>query len=168
MPEAPSLRPAAAADLPAILAVVNEAAEAYRGVIADDCWHEPYMSPGELDAEVAAGVRFWVIEAGDGEVVAAMGLQDVADVTLVRHAYVRRGWQRRGLGARLLDQVRALTDRPVLVGTWRAAAWAVSFYRAHGFRKLDRDATRRLLETYWTVPERQMEESVVLADERWR
>lgn len=159
-------RPAADGDVGAIVGVINDAAAAYRGVISPDCWHEPYMTEADVRREIADGVRFWIVEE-DGAAVAAMGLQHVRDVTLIRHAYVRRSHQRRGVGSALLTQLRSQTQRPLLVGTWRAATWAVSFYRRHGFRLLDADATRRLLERYWTVPERQMQESVVLAEGRW-
>jgi len=164
--DAAPIRPATDADIPAILEVINEGAQAYRGVIAADRWHEPYMPEDELRAELAAGVRFWVVEAG-GRIVGAMGLQDVRDVTLIRHAYVRTGQQRRGHGSALLTYLRSLTERPMLIGTWRAATWAVRFYQRHGFRVLSRDETQRLLRRYWTVPARQIEESVVLADARW-
>jgi len=164
--DAASIRPAAEADVPAILEIINDGAEAYRGVIAADRWHEPYMPEDALRGELAAGVRFWVVESG-GRIVGAMGLQDVRDVTLIRHAYVRTDQQRHGHGGALLTHLRSLTERPMLVGTWRAATWAVRFYRRHGFRLLSRNETEQLLRRYWTVPDRQIEESVVLADARW-
>src|SRR5438445_2387999 len=119
-------------DRPAILAIVNAAAEAYRGVIPADCWHEPYMPRDELDAEIAAGVAFWGCEE-DGALTGVMGIQPVRDVDLIRHAYVLPGGQRRGVGGAILHHLRSLTDRPMLVGTWAAAEWAIRFYERHGF-----------------------------------
>jgi GNAT superfamily N-acetyltransferase len=145
-------------DRVAILAIVNAAAEAYRGVIPADRWHEPYMPADELDAELAAGVRFWGYEA-DGELIGVMGIQTVRDVELIRHAYVRPGAQGRGVGAALLEHLLRAATRPVLVGTWAAAEWAIRFYRRHGFEPAAQD----LLREYWTIPERQIETSVVLA-----
>jgi GNAT superfamily N-acetyltransferase len=153
-------------DVGAILAVVNAGAEAYRGVIPEDCWHEPYMPADELADELAAGVVFWSDER-DGELVGVMGLQPVRDVELIRHAYVRPPWQRRGVGGALLEHLLARADRPVLVGTWAAAAWAIRFYEKHGFRLVAPEEKERLLTTYWTVPARQRDVSVVLGDRRW-
>ncbi|MFW6200942.1 MAG: GNAT family N-acetyltransferase [Gemmatimonadota bacterium] len=153
-------------ELEAIGRVINAAAEAYRGVIPADCWTEPYMPAEALRREVAHGVVFR--GAFDVErLVGVMGSQDVEDVTLIRHAYVRPGHQRQGIGGALLaEQVRRV-ERPVLVGTWRAASWAIAFYERHGFRRVPGDRRARLLRRYWSIPERQIEESVVLADERW-
>jgi len=161
------IRPCGPADRDAILAIINDAAEAYRGIIPPDRWHEPYMPREELDAEIAAGVAFlgWE-EPGDG-MVGVMGAQQVRDVTLIRHAYVRTGRRGQGIGGRLLDALMAGIDRPVLVGTWAAAEWAIRFYERHGFRRLGRAETKRLLRAYWTVPERQIETSVVLAGPGW-
>lgn len=146
-----------------ILAIVNSAAEAYRGVIPDDRWHEPYMAASELDGEIAAGVEFWVYEA-DGVLAGVMGIQPVRDVDLIRHAYVRPGHQRRGVGGALLRHLRSETTRRMLVGTWAAAGWAIRFYRLHGFDLVPNERTPGLLRTYWTVPDRQIETSVVLAN----
>jgi GNAT superfamily N-acetyltransferase len=146
----------------AILAIVNSAAEAYRGVIPADRWHEPYMSAGELDGEIEAGVEFWGCE-DDGQLLGIMGIQAVRDVDLIRHAYVSPGSQRRGVGSALLDHLARSATRPVLVGTWAAAEWAISFYRRHGFEPVSRERTAELLRTYWTIPDRQIETSVVLA-----
>lgn len=150
-------------DLDAIFAAINDVAEAYRGKIPADCWKEPYMPAAELEEEIAAGVTFWAHEEG-GTIAAVMGLQDVADVTLIRHAYTRTEYQHRGLGSALLQHLRGQTQRPILVGTWKAAAWAVWFYQRHGFHLVSEVEKRRLLQRYWTVPERQITESVVLAD----
>jgi GNAT superfamily N-acetyltransferase len=149
-----------------ICAVINEAAAAYRGVIAADCWKEPYMSGEELRREAEDQVLFWGCFDGD-QLLAVMGLQQVDDVALVRHAYTRPASQGTGSGTALLAHLRGLTDRPMLVGTWKAATWAVGFYRARGFRLVTPRQKDTLLRRYWTVPERQIEESVVLADERW-
>jgi GNAT superfamily N-acetyltransferase len=145
-----------------ICAVVNDGAAAYRGVIPADRWHEPYMPPEELRAEIAAGVTFWGLRRG-GELVAVMGLQPVADVTLIRHAYTRTAAQGQGLGSALLKHLMQQSDRPMLVGTWKAATWAVRFYQGHGFRLVSDQEKNVLLRRYWSIPERQIEESVVLS-----
>jgi GNAT superfamily N-acetyltransferase len=147
----------------AILDIVNAAAEAYRGVIPADCWHEPYMSAEELDAEIAAGVVFWGCES-DGELVAVMGFQPVRDVGLIRHAYVRPDRQGRGFGGALLRRLRWLSPYRRLVGTWAAARWAVRFYTRHGFELVAPERKAALLRAYWSIPERQIETSVVLVD----
>lgn len=149
-------------DVTAILAIVNAAAEAYRGVIPADRWREPYMERGELEAEIAEGVDFWGFEA-DGELIGVMGIQQLEDVDLIRHAYVAPGSQGRGVGAALIAHLQRLTDRQVLVGTWAAAEWAIRFYRRHGFELVTPEQKTMLLETYWAIPERQIETSVVLA-----
>jgi len=149
------------ADRPAILAIVNAAAEAYRGVIPEDRWHEPYMDAAELDREIAAGVVFWGFEE-DGELVGVMGIQPAADVDLIRHAYVRPGRQRGGVGGTLLARRRDEASRPMLVGTWAAAEWAIRFYERHGFELVSRERKTELLQRYWDIPERQIETSVVL------
>jgi GNAT superfamily N-acetyltransferase len=146
-----------------ILAVINAAAEAYRGVIPADRWHQPYMEPQELDSEIAAGVRFWGYEA-DGELVGAMGVQEVRDVDLIRHAYVVPDMQGRGVGAALLQHLLGNSTRRVLVGTWAAADWAIHFYRRHGFELVAPQQKDALLRTYWAIPDRQVETSVVLAN----
>jgi GNAT superfamily N-acetyltransferase len=149
----------------AILAIVNAAAEAYRGVIPADRWHEPYMPAGELDAEIAAGVEFWGYEDG-GELLGVMGIQGVRDVDLIRHAYVQPAAQGRGIGGALLEHLMASATRRVLVGTWATAEWAIAFYRRHGFVQVGPDEKARLLRAYWTIPERQVETSVVLSGGR--
>jgi GNAT superfamily N-acetyltransferase len=157
------IRPCGDDDRPAILALVNAAAEAYRGVIPADRWHEPYMPPEELDDEIAAGVFFWGYE-DDGDLVGVMGLQQVAaDVHLIRHAYVAPGRQRGGIGGVLLEFLASTITTRMLVGTWAAAEWAVRFYERHGFAHVGRERTAELLRAYWTIPERQIETSVVLA-----
>lgn len=155
------------ADFEAILAIVNDAAVVYRGVIPADLWHEPYMSAGELKNEIAAGVVFWAAEQGAG-LVGVMGIQDKGDVALVRHAYVAPTSQRSGVGTSLLRHVQGLVDKAILIGTWADASWAIDFYRRNGFTVVaDSSDKERLLRTYWSIPARQIETSVVLADGRW-
>jgi GNAT superfamily N-acetyltransferase len=146
----------------AILAIVNAAAEAYRGVIPADRWHDPYMPGEELDAEIAAGVEFWGCEL-DRDLAGVMGVQRVRDVELIRHAYVAPGSQGRGIGSALLDHLVRAGTRPLLVGTWAAAEWAIRLYERHGFERADAARSAELLKAYWTIPERQIETSVVLA-----
>jgi GNAT superfamily N-acetyltransferase len=156
------IRPCRDDERPAILAIVNAAAEAYRGVIPPDRWHDPYMPAGELDGEIAAGVRFWGYEAG-GALLGVMGIQPLGGVTLIRHAYVATGSQRRGVGGALLDHLIATATQPLLVGTWATAEWAIRFYERHGFALVSPERKTELLRTYWTIPDRQVETSVVLA-----
>ena len=157
-----SIRPCRQEQRGAILAIVNAAAEAYRGVIPPDRWHEPYMSREELDAEIAAGVVFFGYGEADGEVVGVMGVQPVRDVDLLRHAYVAPGHQGRGIGGALLAHLLGASTRRMLVGTWAAAEWAIGFYERHGFEFVGAERTAQLLKAYWTIPERQIETSVVL------
>ena len=147
----------------AMLRIINAAAEAYRGVIPSDCWHDPYMPARDFDREIAAGVEFWGYEA-DGELVGVMGVKPVRDVDLIRHAYVQPGRQRHGVGAALITHLRHLSARRVLVGTWSAATWAIRFYQRHNFQLLTAERARALLGRYWTITERQIETSVVLAN----
>jgi N-acetylglutamate synthase-like GNAT family acetyltransferase len=157
------IRKSAEADGPAILAIVNAAAQAYRGVIPADRWHEPYMPAEELASEIADGVIFWVAEE-EGRVLGVMGIQDKGEVALVRHAYVDPGVQRKGVGTRLLRHVQGLTAKPVLVGTWAAASWAIDFYRRNGFDVVPDRHKDFLLLRYWSIPARHVETTVVLAD----
>ena len=157
-----SIRPCRDDERPEILAIVNAAAEAYRGVIPADRWHDPYMPAGELDREIAAGVAFWGYESGGG-LLGVMGIQAVRDADLIRHAYVRPGLQGGGIGRRLLAALTARAQRPLLVGTWAAATWAIRFYERNGFELVGREEKDRLLAAYWDIPERQVETSVVLA-----
>jgi GNAT superfamily N-acetyltransferase len=154
-------------DFKAIYEIINDAARAYKGIIPPDRWKEPYMPENELRHEMDDGVLFFGYEEG-GELMGVMGIQDVEDVTLIRHAYVRTERRNRGIGSRLLSHLHELTSRPVLMGTWADAAWAVRFYEKHGFRLVSREEKSRLLRKYWSIPERQVETSVVLADKRWR
>jgi GNAT superfamily N-acetyltransferase len=157
------IRPCRDDERATILAIVNAAAEAYRGVIPDDRWHEPYMDMPELEAEIAAGVRFWGYDV-DEALVGVMGIQPVADVDLIRHAYVLPGHQGRGIGAALLGHLRTQTERRILIGTWAAADWAIRFYVRNGFVQVSTERKTALLRTYWDIPDRQVETSVVLAD----
>jgi N-acetylglutamate synthase-like GNAT family acetyltransferase len=155
------------ADAPAMLIIVNAAAQAYRGVIPADRWHEPYMPGQELAKEIADGVVFWVAEE-EGRLLGVMGIQDKGEVALVRHAYVAPGVQRKGVGTSLLRHVQKLAAKPVLIGTWAAASWAIDFYRRNGFAVVPDADKDWLLLRYWSIPARQVETSVVLADGRWK
>ena len=151
------------ADFLAMLTIVNDAARAYRGVIPADRWHEPYMPADELEREIAEGVVFWVAEQ-EGRLAGVMGIQDKGDVALVRHAYVAPITQRAGVGTRLLRHVEGLSDKPILIGTWAAASWAIEFYRRNGYTVVPERDKDHHLRTYWTIPARQIEGSVVLAN----
>jgi GNAT superfamily N-acetyltransferase len=150
-------------ELPTIFSLINAAAEAYRGIIPDDCFHEPYMPLSELQAEIAAWVTFWGYEE-NGAPVGIMGIQPVRDVDLIRHAYVLPSHQRRGVGGALLEHLQHLSRGRMLVGTWAAAEWAIDFYRQHGFEEVSSEQKDVLLKTYWTVSDRQIETSVVLTN----
>lgn len=154
-------------DFEVIWTIINDGSQAYKGIIPADRWTEPYMSQEKLRHEIDDGVVFWGYEE-DGELAGVMGIQPVQDVTLIRHAYVRTSSQKRGIGARLLSHLRELADRPVLIGTWADAVWAIRFYERYGFEVVGSEEKNRLLKRYWTVPERQIETSVVLADSKWR
>jgi len=153
-------------DFEAILQIINDASEAYRGIIPVDRWHEPYMPREELRAEVSAGVAFLGYEK-DGELAGVMGTQNVQDVTLIRHSYVRTVQRGQGIGGELLDRIMGQATKPVLIGTWADAVWAVRFYGNHGFKVVSTQEKETLLRKYWNVPDRQIETSVVLADQRW-
>ena len=153
-------------DFEAIFQIINDAAEAYRGIIPVDRWHEPYMPREELRAEVSAGVVFLGYEK-DGELAGVMGTQDVQDVTLIRHAYVRTSQRGQGIGGELLGRIMDQATKPVLIGTWADAVWAVRFYENHGFKVVSTQEKETLLRKYWNVPDRQIETSVVLADQKW-
>src|SRR4051794_12671461 len=137
-------------ELEEIRAIINDGAEAYRGVIPADRWTEPYMSREHLQHEIDAGVEFWGCD-DEAALAGVMGIQHVQDVTLIRHAYVRTGSQKRGIGARLLSHLRELTDRPVLIGTWADAVWAIRFYEKNGFASVGAEDKNRLLRKYWSV-----------------
>jgi GNAT superfamily N-acetyltransferase len=157
-----TIRPCNPADLPQMLSIINDAAQAYKGVIPADRWHEPYMPLAELAAQIADGIVFSGCEA-QGRLLGVMGIQDKGEVTLIRHAYVRTSERRKGIGEKLLKHLEGSTAKPLLIGTWRDAAWAIRFYEKNGYRVQSRDETARLLRRYWSIPERQIETSVVLA-----
>ncbi|MBT8490523.1 MAG: GNAT family N-acetyltransferase [Deltaproteobacteria bacterium] len=150
-------------DFETIYAIINDAATAYRGAIPEDRLNDPYMSHDELRHEIDNGVIFWGYE-DTGEPIGVMGIQTVQDVTLIRHAYVRPARQQEGIGGKLLTELRQKATNPLLIGTWSDAFWAIRFYEKHGFRVVSPEEKNRLLKKYWTIPERQVETSVVLAE----
>ncbi len=160
------IRQCAPADFEEIYEIVNDAAQAYKGIIPPDRWREPYMPREELRHEIREGVVFWGYEA-QGQLWGVMGLQPVQDVTLIRHAYIRTAFRNRGIGGKLLSFLKTQTGRSLLVGTWADAVWAVRFYEKHGFRLVSPEEKNRLLKKYWSIPERQIQTSAVLADEKW-
>ncbi len=152
-------------DFDTVFEIINDAAQAYKGIIPPDRWKAPYMSRDELAREIEEGVVFWGDEE-DGELLGVMGVQDVEDVTLIRHAYVRTARRNRGIGSKLLSSLRKRISKPVLIGTWTDATWAIRFYEKHGFKVVSHDEKERLLRKYWKIPERQVETSVVLKENR--
>lgn len=159
------IRKCSANDFEAILSIINDAAEVYYSIIPIDLWRQPYMSPDELRTEITSDIRFFGLEVG-GSLVAVMGTQSLKDVTLIRHAYVRPDRQRKGEGGRLLRYLVDTAPKPVLIGTWKAAHWALRFYEKHGFRLIEGGEKDRLLKAYWHIPARQIETSIVMADHR--
>jgi len=153
-------------DFNTIFEIINDAAQAYKGIIPQDRWHEPYMSLAELRAQINAGIIFWGLEH-DGHLLGVMGIQDKGEVALIRHAYVVSRAQRRGIGKRLLQHLQSMTEKPILIGTWATASWAVSFYQKNGYTLVSEEEKNRLLRKYWSIPERQVETSVVLANPTW-
>ena len=153
-------------DFNTILEIINDAAQAYKGIIPPDRWHEPYMSFAELRAQIDDGIVFWGLER-NGQMLGVMGIQDKGDVTLIRHAYVVPRAQKRGIGKKLLQHLESMTEKPILIGTWAAASWAVSFYQKNGYSLVSEEEKNRLLRKYWSIPERQVETSVVLANPAW-
>ena len=153
-------------DFESIWSIINDGAQAYKNAIPPDCWTDPYMSRDELHREIKDGVTFWGY-AENGPLAGVMGLQYIQDVTLIRHAYVRTGIQKQGIGGRLLSHLRELARGPVLIGTWADATWAIRFYEKHGFHVVGQQQKEQLLRRYWNVPDRQVETSVVLADAAW-
>ncbi len=159
--------PCSPEDRAEMFAIVNDSATAYRGHIPADVWHEPYMPLAELEEEIAAGVRFWKAVDEQGAILGIMGIQDVLDVTLIRHAYVRTAARGQGVGGILLEHLLPMTTKPVLIGTWKAATWAIAFYEKHGFEQIPTEAEKdRLLSTYWTISGRQTETSLVLRQKK--
>jgi len=153
-------------DLTTMYAIINDAAQAYKGVIPNDRWQEPYMPLDELKHEIEDGVVFWGIEEY-GNLVGVMGIQDRGNVTLIRHSYVRAKRQNNGIGTQLLQHLEGMTKKPILIGTWAKATWAIRFYERNGYCLLSRSETERLLKKYWNIPERQVVTSVVLANPTW-
>jgi N-acetylglutamate synthase-like GNAT family acetyltransferase len=150
-------------DFNTIFEIINDAAQAYKRIIPQDRWHEPYMSIAELRAQIDDGIVFWGLER-DGQMLGVMGIQDKGDVTLIRHAYVITKAQKQGIGEKLLRHLQSMTEKPILIGTWAAASWAISFYQKNGYMLVSEEEKNRLLRRYWSIPERQVETSVVLAD----
>ncbi len=160
------IRRCAADDFEKIYEVINDAAAMYKGTIPPDRWKEPYMSKEELRREIDDGVVFWGYYEED-KLMGVMGIQPVQDVTLIRHAYVRTAKQNQGVAKKLLSRLRKEATRPILIGTWAAAVWAIRFYEKHGFKLVSPEEKERLLRKYWSIPERQISTSVVLAEEKW-
>ena len=163
------IRKATDNDFEAIFAIINDAAIAYKGVIPSDRWHEPYMTKEELKEQIEEGVRFscYIDDEDDNEVIGVMGIQDKTDVMLIRHAYVRTRQRSKGVGTFLLRELIRDTTKPILMGTWKAAAWAISFYEKNGFCLVEEEEKNRLLKKYWAIPDRQIETSVVLVDKNF-
>ena len=161
------IRPCKKSDFDVIWQIINDAAQAYKGVIPADRWHEPYMPKDELRREIAEGVKFWGLDS-DGGLIGVMGIQDKDEVNLIRHAYVQSNHRRKGVGAQLLQFLESRSDKPILIGTWADAHWAVSFYQKHGYRLLDTPEKNALLRQFWSIPDRQVETSVVLANGKWK
>ena len=153
-------------DIETIFEIVNDAAVAYKGIIPADRWHEPYMPVEDVRHEIEDGVTFWGFEK-DGDLLGVMGIQDKGDVALIRHAYVRTRSRQQGIGENLLLHLESLTEKPILIGTWKAATWAISFYEKNGYSQVSEADKNRLLQKYWSIPERQIETSVVLANKTW-
>ena len=160
------IRPCQDSDFETVRAVINDSAQAYRGIIPEDCWTDPYMAEDELRDEIRHGVQFWGYQEGH-QLVAVMGIQHLQDVTLIRHAYVSTFRRNSGIGGKMLLFLRSESTQPLLIGTWADAVWAIRFYEKQGFQKVSGQDKDRLLRKYWSIPERQIENSVVLADEKW-
>lgn len=154
-------------DFEEIYEIINDAASAYKEVIPADRWHEPYMPKEELQTQIDQGVQFWCYKE-DGEMMGVMGIQYKHEVTLIRHAYVRSIYRNKGIGSKLLAHLVSVSTTPILIGTWADAKWAIEFYQKHGFRLLSKSETETLLGRYWTIPNRQIETSVVLASPNWK
>jgi len=152
------------ADIERIHQVINDAAKAYEGAIPADCYQRPYMPMEELERE-AARITFYGWEE-DGRLTGVVGYEPIKDVTLMRHCYVLTDRQRQGIGGALVRHVMGLTTTErLLVGTWADATWAIRFYEKYGFRLVTEEEKNRLLKKYWSIPERQVETSVVLAEQ---
>jgi N-acetylglutamate synthase-like GNAT family acetyltransferase len=165
--ENPMIRKGTDEDFEEIFNIINDAAMAYKGVIPPDRWHEPYMTKEELQAQIEDGVRFSCY-VDNNEIIGVMGIQDKADVELIRHAYVRTKQRNKGIGTLLLQELIKDAKKPILIGTWKAADWAIHFYEKHGFRLVAEEEKNRLLKKYWAIPDRQVETSVVLVDGKYK
>ncbi len=154
-------------DFREIVEIINDSASAYKGVIPADRWHEPYMPKEELREEIRQGVDFWCYRQGK-KILGVMGIQEKGDVTLIRHAYVRSEARNKGIGSLLLEHLATLSKKPLLIGTWAEASWAIGFYKKHGFRLVSYEEKEYLLRKYWSIPERQIATSVVLASPEWK
>lgn len=150
-------------DFEIIHEIINDASVAYKGVIPADRWKEPYMTKEELKHEIEEGVEIWKYEEDD-EIKGVMGIQYKGDVILIRHAYVRTTSRQKGIGGKLLTHLMKLASVPILIGTWKDATWAISFYEKHGFHLVEENKKNLLLKKYWSIPGRQVETSVVLAN----
>ena len=160
------IRPVEECDFEEMYHIINDAAAAYKGIIPADRWHEPYMPGEELRAEIEDGVEFSGYYS-NGQLIGVMGIQDKGEVELIRHAYVRTLRRNSGIGGKLLEQLRSSCEKPILIGTWADATWAIRFYEKYGFRRIhDTERKNQLLRRFWNIPERQVETSVVLEDAR--
>ena len=148
-------------DFKTVFEIINDAAQAYKGVIPEDQWHEPYMTFEGIRKEIEDGVVFWGLE-NDGKLLGVMGIQDKGDVTLIRHAYVRTRVKKSKIGTKLLQHLERMTENPILIGTWAATSWAISFYEKNRYTLVSDEEKDRLLRKYWSIPVRQVETSVVL------
>jgi N-acetylglutamate synthase-like GNAT family acetyltransferase len=154
-------------DFNEIYEIINDASSVYKGIIPNDRWQEPYMSKEELKKQIDEGVQFWNYTENN-RIVGVMGIQFKNDVTLIRHAYVRTTERKKGIGGKLLQHLLNLSPTPILIGTWADASWAIHFYKKHNFRLLSEIEKNELLKKYWSIPERQVETSVVLASKDWQ
>jgi N-acetylglutamate synthase-like GNAT family acetyltransferase len=155
------IRIANSTDHDILFSIINDATIVYKGAIPADCWHEPYFPVEYLKNEIAKGVVFHIYEEA-GTPIGCMGIQEVIDVTLIRHAYVLTNQRRKGIGGILLNHLMQKASKPVLIGTWKAATWAIQFYQKHGFVLVSEEEKNRLLRKYWAISDRQIETSVVL------
>lgn len=151
------------ADIEIIYEIINDASIAYKGHIPKDRWKEPYMPLEELKHEISEGVVFYCYE-DNGKIAGIMGIQDVLDVKLIRHAYVRTTQRKGGIGTQLLRYLTDNQSKPILIGTWKDATWAIDFYLKNGFRQVSDKEKNILLKKYWNIPDRQVETSVVLTN----
>lgn len=161
------IRKATDEDFEEILTIINDAALAYRGVIPPDRWHDPYMTGEELQTQIEEGVRFSCY-VEEKEILGVMGIQEKTEVDLIRHAYVRTNQRNKGIGTILLQDLIEAAPKPILIGTWKAAHWAIRFYERHRFSLVEEEEKNRLLKKYWAIPDRQVETSVVLVDEKYK